>query len=721
MWTGTVSQFIQFAQSGRLTDEIRRTFGQHGSTVSAYEEKAWDKSLPALARVLHGQGLDQHQIHILAEVALPGTSSRADVVLLGHNRHGGRGAVVLELKQWPQAFGAKAEQVTWGNDGQLKLHPSAQVQGYRDYLRLYAGALVDRTPASTVEGTAFLHNMQDVTPLAHGWGPEAAAINAALVADCPPFGAPHGPFLATWIRGHLPTPPAPDFVDEFKRLEKRASAQLVHFLKEIVNSNTHPWVLLDFQREAMAEIEDILRTMQHESTPTRRVIVVTGGPGSGKTILAVSILLKAMTEYDLRAANLVTTTKAQRETLQGEMHLVKGERVPPTRKLSNKPVRHASDFRLKKVDRIRGKKNSRMTDAQWDAYCRSWRDAYDPALTRLPDHDILIVDEAQGLVEPFKPYVDGSPSKSWATSYGPQAWHIMMRSRLSIFLMDAAQGYRQVESTVPEDIVALARQEGMEPICISLGNEQFRVNGGRAYVAWLDHLLGFAGPPPPLTPLEQERLPTIFAIDEHPGHMRDELKSRYALGQDARLLAGYAWEWVSKQDPAQIDSHDGLKIPDRLPPPGLSFQWADGEDGQRSFNLAQGLNVSPLQLFGDEDNPAIVGYPLTVRGRDIDHIGVLWGADLLRRDNHWVVNTDLVFGSDMPGLRKATRDELAAGRTNGPKMQELVRAVAGGYRILLTRGMQTVRLWIEDPETAAYVNQSWEAFLANRHPAQQQS
>ena len=92
-------------------------------------------------------------------------------------------------------------------------------------------------------------------------------------------------------------------------------------------------------------------------------------------------------------------------------------------------------------------------------------------------------------------------------------------------------------------------------------------------------------------------------------------------------------------------------------------------------------------------------------------MGVLWGQDLVWRNGHWEADPRLVFGSDMPQLRVAARKEKEQGIRNGPGMRELVRAVAGAYRILLTRGTKTVQVWIEDPATAQHVRTAWEAFL----------
>lgn len=714
MWSGTVREFIDLARSGRLTAALRRDLARQNQSVSSYEEGAWDRSLPVVAEALEGAGLDMHYLQIIAEVALPGTSSRADIIMLGSAADQGRGVVIVELKQWSgsNVRGSNPEMVEMGPNFH-KLHPCAQVQGYRDYLRLYAAALVDRTPASTVVGCAYLHNLDDTKCLGLGNEPRAEAINRALVQECPAFGKGEAAGLVAYIKHHLPQPPSTDFVSEFANLEKRASRQVVQSFREVLDSNRNPWVLLDYQRTAMSHIQDALLAVKNGAPTKRRVLIVTGGPGSGKTVLAMSTLMSAFAEFELGQTYLVTTSSAQHTTISGELSLAKGERLAPTRKVSREPVRKASDLRIKVPKLQTSMKSTGMSQAAWDSYCHRWREWHDSGLNGLPDADVIIIDEAQGLVHPLRPNVDGSQANSWRKSFGPQAWHIMMRARLSIFFMDGNQGYRQVESTLPEDIEEVAREEGIDVVRLELGTEQFRVSGGWPYIAWLDRLLGFSDElPPVLTPTEAALLGRTVQLASHPGHMRDELANLYRRGEKStRLLAGYAWEWASKDDSAKIDSHSGLVLPGRLAPPGLRFRWAD-KDFQREFNLGSAPYDNERGLFGVGDSlPAITGYPLTVRGRDIDHVGVLWGADLVWRNGHWLVNHKLVFGSDMPSLRKAAREEVERGTEYGPFMQALVRAVAGGYRILLTRAMKTVRVWIEDEETASYVSGEWRSYL----------
>ena len=154
---------------------IRRAVQDRGLSFGPSEEKAWRESIEAFVRAVNDDGaLDK--LSALIEVPLPGTSNRADIVLLGMGRGGERRALVVELKQWPSATATKPEMVSFGGDRHT-LHPCSQAEGYRDYLSDYADALVDRTPESRVTACVFLHNCRDVAPLSFGVTERAAAAN----------------------------------------------------------------------------------------------------------------------------------------------------------------------------------------------------------------------------------------------------------------------------------------------------------------------------------------------------------------------------------------------------------------------------------------------------------------------------------------------------------------------------------------------------------------
>jgi hypothetical protein len=211
---------------------------------SPSEENSWDQSLPAMASVLFDAGLSSHYLGI--EVPMPGTSCRADIVILGRGADGARTVAVVELKHWRQCEAGAADLVRLGDKPHL--HPCSQVEGYRDYLAMYGSAWVDRQPESRVVGCAYLHRMADISPLAVGSDGAATERNGSLVVSCPAFGSLDTAAVAMWLNKNLGAGPDDDHVSAFVVLDRRPSRYLAGSLREVVNSHRNPWVLLERYR-----------------------------------------------------------------------------------------------------------------------------------------------------------------------------------------------------------------------------------------------------------------------------------------------------------------------------------------------------------------------------------------------------------------------------------------------------------------------------------------
>ncbi len=96
-----------------------------------------------------------------------------------------------------------------------------------------------------------------------------------------------------------------------------------------------------------------------------------------------------------------------------------------------------------------------------------------------------------------------------------------------------------------------------------------------------------------------------------------------------------------------------------------------------------------------------VGCPYAVRGFDFDFVGVIWGQDLVWRTDRWVVQPSHVFES---GVMNTTRQARREGAKGGPAHEALLKSVWQSYRILLTRAMRGVYLFVEDDETRVHLS-----------------
>lgn len=435
-------------------------------------------------------------VEMLVEYHLPLTSQRADVVLAGmHPRTGEVSYVVVELKQWSaaNAFEGDPEIVDVpGVPGGPRQHPVIQVRGYCEYLLDFARVVADRP--DSVAGMAYLHN----------------ASNPALVKDLRAV-----PISMT---GQLFTAGDKDAMVEFLQsrlapIPGRAAADL------LINSPVAPSKQL--LKLAAAEIRDrpqfrlignqqlavdlVMHAVEHaRSGNAKRIIAVTGGPGSGKSVVALSLV--------------------------GE--LARGGRT----------VIHATGSRsftqtLRKVAAVRAPK------------VRTLFKYFNQFMTADPNGlDVLIMDEAHRI---RKTSVDRYTRAELRTDR-PQIDELIAAARVPVFLLDEHQVVRPGEMGTLAQIQQYARHLGLDCQHIELG-EQFRCGGSEEYVQWVVRLLGLSEDHPPARWSGDPQFHVLVA--DTPEEMEHYLESQMQKGYSARITAGYCWPWSDARK-------DGTLVPD---------------------------------------------------------------------------------------------------------------------------------------------------------------
>ena len=452
-----------------------------GQRPSPSERRSWERSVPALRADLLDAGLDD--IEMMIEYQLPLTSKRADVVLAGrHPETGGPSFLVVELKQWSHAtrFEDSNTLVSIEEFGPRPVtHPILQVRDYCDYLLGFTSALAD-IPES-LAGAVYLHNATDAG-VADISGVPGDRLGRMFT------GQRRGEFQAFLRSRFVPGVSGAPYADLLAASRIAPSRQLLSVAAEEVQRR-EMFVLLDEQRDAYNVVLHAVERARR--APAKTAVIVTGGPGSGKSVIALSLL--------------------------GELSR------------QGRPVLHATGSRsfthtLRKVAGARAPKVQRMFQ-----YFNSF-------MASAPnDLDALILDEAHR--------IRATSVSRWTRaehrSGRPQVDELMDAARVPVFLLDEYQVVRPGEQGTVVDIEKHAAERGIMVERIDL-DEQFRCGGPKAYVEWVKRLLGLerGGPVPwsgdPHFSVE---------IANSPAEMEHVLAGLVAEGYGARIAAGYCWPW----------------------------------------------------------------------------------------------------------------------------------------------------------------------------------
>lgn len=734
------------ADATGLVTRLQEETGRYGRQ----EAEAWEASLSKLSHAFQAPSFQPLHLffgsrgNLALEYQMPAASSWADVVLLGRHE-AAPAAVIVELKDWTTAADkpGKAEGLI-DRAGRQELHPSDQVRGHTEYCRRFHSALEE--PAKVHGCVLFTHQVYTRA--------YTAAPNEILTRDYPIFTTADedisGKF-PDYFRNRL-TEPDEDFALKFATGRYRQQRGFVAQIgAQILHPETTPFELLDNQRRAFAlckaVVDECFLTDTGRTEPKKRVVVVNGPPGSGKSAIAARLWAFLVTDERLPEGDVVFTTTSQSQnsnwsSIFDQLASEGGEAL----------VRKATiftPFTTQKLGQLRKKHGKTFLDdaANWRSNLQLVRDLGIEFRDGSQDCQnlVAIVDEAHGLINPE--HKAGRGQFGFVGGLGPQAYHIIRTSQLTVFLLDPAQGYRERENTSVSDITKWSLELGAgEPELISLEGSQFRCGGSAEYVNWVEAVLSgeaisknrvlataWATATPVVQPLnvidfpvEREQPPALRAAEEAPPYrakrrmltnafefqifdtpmnLERALRDRAEEGESVSLLSSYSREWKTASSVAPHDLPPSMQdFCEDYEENGETRCWSrvwnfvprDGKDYTAFIRAAPGSRMA-------DDPLCEVGCPYAVRGFDYDYVGILWLEDLVWRNGKWHVNHNVVHES---GIMNAVGRARTEGQEPGPDSRELLRRVGQAYRILLTRPLKGAYLWIPDDETRRHIESS---------------
>lgn len=447
------------------------------------------------------------------------------------------------------------------------------------------------------------------------------------------------------------------FDDVFRELID--SGMLTRSIPDIVNSELFKYSPFKaINPEQAIAIEGILENLFEkfgENSDTS--MVVQGDPGTGKTIIAV-YLIKLLA--DVGSANLedeldhdsMFTDYFQRE-YQERFEGAKIGLVIPQGALRES---------IKKVFAKTPGLSKDMVMSQFDAGMH------------VEDFDLLIVDEAHRLGQRANQSSAAQNIKFHdinerlfgkdVDSYTQLDW-IRAKSKHQLLLVDRAQ------SVKPGDLPfaytsSLIDKAARADVLFKLSS-QMRVEGGQDYIEHVgDVLNGLATVPKSFGNYD-------FRLFDDVNEMRTEIVARNAEFGLARMVAGYAWDWISRKKGFE-------NVPD-IVIGHFAMPW--------NRKLVDWVS-SPTAI--DE-----VGSIHTVQGYDLNYAGVIIGKDL--RFNP--ASQEIVFSRSDYFDKKGVENNPRLGLVFSDA--EILEFVKNIYRVLMTRGIKGTYVYVCDDNLREYM------------------
>ena len=453
---------------------------QMGNSPSPAEKRSWENSLVEISELFIQCGLGD--VNLLVEYQLPYSSKRIDVIALGSSpKNESPTVIVIELKQWTNASlieGAldSLKIDSYGNTPIL--HPAVQVSRYCEYLNDFNRYVSDEN--TNLFGIAYLHNWMDT-------------INSALDLIQP---TSHGMLftgnqknkLKEFLTARISSKFSDQITDDFLNSKIAPTKQLMQLAAEEVK-NREQFRLLDEQQIAYSMVMKALRDA--ETSNTKTAVIITGGPVTGKSVIALSLLgeLSRRGKTTLHA----TGSKAFRNSLRK----IAGARSPQVQKLFS--------------------------------YFNSFMTAERNSL------DVIICDEAHRIRDTSA----NRYTKADLRTGTPQLHELLNVARVPVFLLDSNQVVRKGETGTPDYIEEEARELGLKVIRVDLDG-QFRCGGSRLYETWLNGFLNL-GSSEKVTWTKDPNFNVLVA--DSPEEIESKLRRFESEGYKSRITAGYCWTW----------------------------------------------------------------------------------------------------------------------------------------------------------------------------------
>lgn len=614
VYVSTKSGFLDDVRTDIIDEKILSSFQRHlGRLTSKNEIAAWRNSMLHMSKVLADNDIPADS-GVAIEYTLPQTSKRIDFILTGKGASKESNAIIIELKQWEHVQATSLDGIVRTFVGGAKRdvsHPSYQAWTYAALLKDFNETVQYENIG--LHPCAYLHNCvsEDV-------------INNQFygyhIRQAPAFLRKDAQKLSDFIKEYVKYGDECEVMYRIDQGKIRPSKNLAEKLSSLLKGNQE-FLMIDDQKIVY---ETALSLAKKSTIKEKHVLIVQGGPGTGKSVVAVNLLVSLTKDQLL--VQYVTKNAAPRAVYTTLL---------------------TGSFRKSHIDNL-FKGSGSYTNTEANIF------------------DALVVDEAHRLNEKSGMYQNMGEN---------QIKEIIHAAKFSVFFIDEDQKVTFKDIGEVGEITAWAENLGATVHQLEL-QSQFRCNGSDGYLAWLDNTLGIRE----TANKTLEGVNFDFRVLDSPNELRKAILEKNKINNKARLVAGYCWNWISKNDPKLND----ISIEEH----GFSMKWNLASDGNLWILKPESVNE--------------VGCIHTCQGLETDYIGVIIGPDFVIRNG--IAVTDAAKRARTDASIKGYQAML---RNNPQVAKEKASAIIKNtYRTLMTRGMKGCYIFCTDLQTNEWFKQA---------------
>ena len=484
IYEGTKSDFMKSIDNETIAieieDRILKLMNRH---TAKNEFRAWENSLSYMYRVLNDNEI-VNDVGIAIEYNIPQTSKRVDFLISGYDKEDKENVIIIELKQWDslQAIeGREALVETYtGNANRRVVHPSYQAWSYAQLIKDYNVNV--QNDDIKLYPCACLHNYRRNIN-----DPLDEQQYKLYLDEAPAFTKGQMHYLRDFIKAKIVKGDNKKILYKIENGKIKPSKSLQNEIASMLKGNQE-FVLIDEQRVVYEDILDISKNaVNHQS---KNVVIVKGGPGTGKSVLAINLLAKLTN--DNQFCQYVSKNSAPRTVY---------------------------------LEKLKGKIRKSSVDNMF----KGSGIYYDVKANTI---DTLLVDEAHRLNE---------KSGMFKNKGENQIKEIINAAKCSVFFIDESQRVTLSDIGSIQEINKWAKFFDANVYEMELVS-QFRCNGSDGYLAWLDNTLQIRDTANfDLTDIDYD-----IRICDTPNEVYRLIKEQNDRNHRSRMLAGYCWDWIKE-------------------------------------------------------------------------------------------------------------------------------------------------------------------------------
>ena len=445
--------------------------------TSSSEKKSWENSLIYISYILKKSKIP-NDATIVLEYNIPMTSSRIDCMLFGFDKNRNKRCIVIELKQWSNVKRVEDSEMlveTYINHGMKKvIHPSYQAWSYMSLLNDFNKNIQSNN--IIVDSCSILHNYHHCNN-----DPLLDDKFRGLIEETPIFYVDDEISLITYINDKIIYGDDCKIIKEIDSSELLPSKSLQKNIASLIEGNDE-FKLIDNQILIYEEILSLIKKNE------KNVIIVEGGPGTGKSIIAVNLLAKLTKSGKI--CQYVSRNTAPR--------------VIYSYKLKGTLNKNSIDNLFKS--------SGSFTNVKKEIF------------------DVLIVDEAHCLTE----------KSGLFSNYGEnQIKEIINSSKCSIFFIDENQKVHLNDIGSKKEIQKWANMLQANVTNFKL-TSQFRCNGSNNYIEFIDYLLN-------INFRYNKKINYDISVCDTIQELDKIIKKLNRKNNNARIVSGYCWNWNKKE------------------------------------------------------------------------------------------------------------------------------------------------------------------------------